>query len=105
MLINEYYCKRRDPGLAYVFRKEYKAGFFRGDAVKKKTHLHYLGLSASRVHHVNQIWLEAEGSQAGRFEGLPPVEDEVKVPPGANCVNLELHLADGEVSVGVRIDE
>jgi hypothetical protein len=71
----------------------------------KKTHLYHLGLPASRVRDVDQIRLEVERSKAGRLEGFPPFDEEVKVPTLVDRMDLELHLADGELAVGVGVEE
>jgi hypothetical protein len=70
-----------------------------------KTHLYYLGLPASRVRDVDQIRLEVERSKAGGLEGFPPLDEEVKVPKVVDRMDLELHLADGELAMGVRVEE
>lgn len=78
---------------------------FPNGTLSEKTYLDHLGLPAPRVRDVDQIRLEVERPQAGRLEGLPPFEEEAKVPAFVDRVDLELHLPDGELAVGVRVEE
>jgi hypothetical protein len=75
------------------------------DHKPKMTHLYDLRLRTLPPRDVQQVWLEREGSQARRLQGLPPFDKVGKAPMIVLRVDLELKLADGKEAMRVRVDE